>query len=80
MQPTIGRIVHFHYENTKGNPSSMHHAAAVITEVHNPTCVTLEVMFSPWAPNHETESGRVRTSVILQDTAEPGRCTWPARV
>lgn len=80
QKPSIGRIVHYHYENTEGNPSSLHHAAAMVIEVHSDSCVTLEVMFSPWAPTHETSLGRIRTSVLIAEQPTNRQCTWPPRV
>jgi hypothetical protein len=64
VTPTIGRIVHYHV-GTEGQDV----LPAIITKVHNATCVDLEVF--------GVGGYRLPTSVIQGDG--PSQWSWPPR-
>ena len=66
MKPTVGRIVHFRtYSNDEVEP-------AIITKVHNDTCVNLRI-FSDSQPHND----EFRISVTQGDSR--GQWNWPPR-
>lgn len=72
MKPSVGRIVHFAPANPESNPTEQDQPnAAIVTYVHNDTCVNLYVI-NKWG------TGSGYTSVV-QGTS-PGTWSWPPRV
>jgi hypothetical protein len=71
MQPTVGRIVHYH-----GDGQAQPHAA-IITHVWNETCVNLFV----FGKQQDDEHAGVKTSVVGGGNQEPciGEWRWPPR-
>jgi hypothetical protein len=63
QRPSIGRIVHYHMQRGI--------MPAIITAVHNDTCVNLTIFV-------DAESIEIRTSATLGDELEQWK--WPARV
>ncbi len=71
MKPTVGRIVHYQAFGTPGGEHPSVARAAVVTQVHNETCVDLCVM------NH---TGLFfNTSCNYSEEAKGGTWRWPPR-
>lgn len=70
MKPTLGRIVHYVTANGESR-------AAVITRVHNETCVNLHVFLDGDVDLHARQTSVVQTD---ETTRQPGCWLWPPRV
>lgn len=72
MDPSIGRVVHY---QAHGSPNGQHKSeprAAIITRVHNATCVDLCVL---------NPTGLFFNSSCVEGSPEaPGTWYWPPRV
>lgn len=71
MKPTVGRIVHYQSYGTPGGEYKSLPRAAVITDVHSDTCVSLCIM---------NPTGLFfTTSVNFDSGIRPGCWNWPPR-
>lgn len=72
QKPTIGRIVHYQAYGTPGGEYPSVPRAAIITEVHNDTCVSLCVL---------NPTGQFFNQKVVQGGPDkPGSWSWPPRV
>ena len=72
MKPSVGRIVHYHPGPTGSEPE-----AAIVTRVHNDTCVNLVVFGEPTKEGGPDGIARL-TSVVFGEGE--GCWSWPPRV
>lgn len=73
MEPTVGRIVHYHSVASEDAECQ----AAIVTKVWGPNTVNLEV----FGQTHGAGEQRFRTSVTRVDTGEIGMgWHWPERI
>jgi hypothetical protein len=77
MEPSIGRIVHYIAYGTPGGEFKSAHRAAIITEVHTPTCVNLCVL-NPTGMFFNTSVQFADVGDMIDDT--PGSWHWPEMV
>lgn len=70
MQPTVGRIVHYFSYGTPGGEYQSEPRAAIITQVHNATCVDLCVL---------NPTGMFFNQNVVQGQ-DRGKWDWPPRV
>jgi hypothetical protein len=70
MQPTVGRTVHYFSYGTPGGEYKSEPRAAIITQVHNATCVDLCVL---------NPTGMFFNQSVVQGQ-DGGKWDWPQRV
>ncbi|OMD87818.1 MULTISPECIES: hypothetical protein [Paenibacillus] len=70
MQPTVGRTVHYYSYGTPGGEYKSEPRAAIITQVHNATCVDLCVL---------NPTGMFFNQNVVQGQ-DGGKWDWPQRV
>ena len=78
MEPTVGRIVHFHFHDRQGNFVTR---PAMIVKVYSQEQVNLQVFTDGDADGADCGTGLWhRTQVIRHEQPRAGFWSWPPRV